>query len=152
PPGSPGDDDPELDLEIERMAALRPDDRIAVPDDRARELSEDQRPLRHRASGALGDVVAIVQPDADDLAGAHRWLGHRVAPTRSARGRRPGPRSAGRRAPRTGPRGRTVPTGSTAPPTASRRAAPTGCSTPSRAAPRAGRSRRAVRTPSGRTS
>ena len=64
----PADDDAELDLEVEGVGALGPDDRLAVGDDRVGELREQQRPVR-RVAAALGDVVAVVQPDADDLAG-----------------------------------------------------------------------------------
>ena len=65
--GGLADDDAQLDLEVERMAALGPDDRLAVADDRVRELREQQRPIGDVPAGALGDVRPIVEPDADDL-------------------------------------------------------------------------------------
>ena len=43
------DDDAELDLEVEGVGALRPDDRLAVGDDRVGELREQERPGRRRA-------------------------------------------------------------------------------------------------------
>ena len=51
------------------MAALRADDRFAIGDDGVRELREEQRPVGDVAASALADVGAVVQPDADDLAG-----------------------------------------------------------------------------------
>ena len=50
------------------MAALGPDDRLAVGDDRVGELREEQRPVGDVAACALADVGPVVQPDADDLA------------------------------------------------------------------------------------
>ena len=61
------DDDTELDLEIEGVGPLRPDDRLLVADDGVGELREQQRLGTHDTL-LLGDVVAVVQPDADDLA------------------------------------------------------------------------------------
>ena len=49
------------------MGALRPDDRLAVADDGVGELREEERPGRDRPA-ALGGVVPVVEPDADDLA------------------------------------------------------------------------------------
>ena len=43
------------------------DDRLAGLDQRGRELCEEER-LAGRLAPALGRVVAVVQPDADDLA------------------------------------------------------------------------------------
>ena len=55
------------------MRALRSDDRLAVADDRVRELREQERPAGAVAAAFRG-MVAVVQPDADDLAGA-RMIG-----------------------------------------------------------------------------
>ena len=49
PSGPRADDDAELDLEVEGVGALRPDDRLAVADDRVGELREQERPGRQRA-------------------------------------------------------------------------------------------------------
>ena len=68
PPSPSADDDPELDLEIERVRALRPDDRFPIADDGVPELREERRPCR-RLDALLGDVVAVVEADADHLAG-----------------------------------------------------------------------------------
>ena len=43
------------------------DDRLAGLDQRGRELREEER-LCGRVTAALGRMVAVVQPDADDLA------------------------------------------------------------------------------------
>ena len=71
--GDRADDDAELDLEIERMRALRPDDRRPVGDDGIGELGEQQGPDR-RVPAALGDVVVVVEPDADDLGGVRKVI------------------------------------------------------------------------------
>ena len=64
----PADDDAQLHLEVQGVGAGRADDRLAVADDRVGELREQHRPVRRRAA-ALLDVVGVVEPDADDLAG-----------------------------------------------------------------------------------
>jgi hypothetical protein len=51
------------------VGPLGSNDRLAVGDDGVGELGEKERPLRRLAAGALGDVIAIVQADADDLSG-----------------------------------------------------------------------------------
>ena len=61
------DDDPELDLEVERVGPLRPDDRVAVGDDGIGELREQER-ARGERPATLAGVLAVVEPDADDLA------------------------------------------------------------------------------------
>ena len=62
------DDDAELRLEVEGVTARGMDDRLSVGHDGVGELGEEQRPLR-AGPAALGDVVAVVQADADDLLG-----------------------------------------------------------------------------------
>ena len=64
----PTDDHAELDLEVERVRALGPDDRFAIGDDRVGELGEEHRP-RGRLPSALRRMRAVVEPDAHDLAG-----------------------------------------------------------------------------------
>ena len=60
------DDDAELGLVVDLGALGRQDDRLARADERVRPLGEQQR--RRRQVGALLlRVVAVVQPDADDL-------------------------------------------------------------------------------------
>ena len=66
PAGPPADHDAKLDLEVERVCSFGADDRLAVADDRARQLCEQQRLVRGCSPGALGHVVAVVQADADD--------------------------------------------------------------------------------------
>ena len=67
-PGGRADDHAELDLEVEGVRPGRADDRGAVRDDRVGELGEEDRANRRRPP-ALRHVIAVVQPDADDLAG-----------------------------------------------------------------------------------
>src|SRR3954452_2230906 len=66
PAGALADDDPELDLEIERVRPVRADDGIAVAHDRVSELGEQERSLGGRPA-AFRDVVAVVEPHAHDL-------------------------------------------------------------------------------------
>ena len=68
PATGPADDDAELHLEVEGVRPLGPDDRLAVPDDGVGELGEQHRPVGGGAATLLR-VVAVVQPDAHDLAG-----------------------------------------------------------------------------------
>src|SRR2546426_713213 len=63
------DDDAELDLQVESVGAFRPNDWLAVGDDGVGELREEERPFRRLATRALGNVIAIVQADTDDLSG-----------------------------------------------------------------------------------
>ena len=65
--GRATDDDAQLDLEVQGVRALRPHDRVTVPDDRVRELREEQRSRRCLAAAFRG-VLAVVETDADDLA------------------------------------------------------------------------------------
>ena len=62
------DDDAELDLPVELLAAPRPEDRLARVEDRVAPLREHGRLRRHRHARLLG-VVPVVEADADDLAG-----------------------------------------------------------------------------------
>ena len=61
------DDDGELSLVVDLLARRGNDDRLAWRDDAARELREDHRRLRNDELALLG-MIAIVQPDAHDLA------------------------------------------------------------------------------------
>src|SRR5262249_62171441 len=62
------DHDTELDFPVELIRAAWSQDRLARIQDRVRPLREDRRLLRDRLVGLLG-VVAVVEPDADELAG-----------------------------------------------------------------------------------
>ena len=72
----PADDHAELDLEIQGLRALVPDDRLAVGDDRIGELGEEQGSLGDGAA-ALGDVLRVVETDAHDLARVREGRGRR---------------------------------------------------------------------------
>jgi hypothetical protein len=67
-PGLRADDDAELGLVVDLGRLGRQHDGIAVADQRVGPLREQQRRLRE-VLAALGRVVAVVEPDADDLAG-----------------------------------------------------------------------------------
>ena len=66
---APPDDDAQLGLEVERRRAGMADDRVAVAADRVGELGEEERALGEGDLLFL-HVVAVVEPDADDLARA----------------------------------------------------------------------------------
>ena len=90
PAGALADDDAELGLEIQAVGAGRPDDGLAVGDDRGWELGEEERPVRP-LDVLLLDVVEVVQPHADRpcpgaIAGAGRRFAGSIgfAPPRSA--------------------------------------------------------------------
>src|SRR5207253_682549 len=75
------DDHAELDLPIDLPRQLDVhDDRVVRPGDARRELREDERLLRLRQL-RLADVVAVVEPDRDDLPGLERrgeFARHRI--------------------------------------------------------------------------
>src|SRR3990172_2870199 len=71
------DDDGQLRLVVHPRGLGRVDDRVARADERRRGLEEDEGLGRHGAAHLLG-VVAVVQPDADDLAGPERGQQHRL--------------------------------------------------------------------------
>src|SRR6185436_9279963 len=66
--GLAADHEAELDLVVELLAALWPDDRRGRVDDGVRELGEERRFLRNRALRLLG-VVDVIEADADELLG-----------------------------------------------------------------------------------
>ena len=99
-PGLAPDHDAELALVVDRAAQRRQHDRVVRPGQGRRELREDRRPGGQVLAG-LGRVIAVVQPDADDLGrpGHRREQADPVraggAPTRGRprRGRPAGPRA-----------------------------------------------------------
>ncbi len=88
PEGGSTDDDGEFALPVELLGELGVvQDRLAGAGDGGRGLAEQHRPVREFALGVegavrLGDVLDIVEPDADDLArpkrGAQHHLGERA--------------------------------------------------------------------------
>ncbi len=80
--GGAADDDAELDFPVELLRSARPQDRLAGIEDGGVPLREDGWLLGNRLAGLLG-VVAVVEADADELAGIgdgrmqpRRVLGH----------------------------------------------------------------------------
>ncbi len=65
--GRPADDDAQLDLEVQGVGALVSHHRVAVPDDRVRELREEEWSRRCLAAAFRG-MLAVVETDAHDLA------------------------------------------------------------------------------------
>ncbi len=88
PEGGSADDDGEFALPVELLGELGVvQDRLAGAGDGGRGLAEQHRPVGQFALGVegavrLGDVLDVVEPDADDLAGsqrgAQRHLGERA--------------------------------------------------------------------------
>src|SRR5207248_2286166 len=92
------DDERELDLVVDAARRARNDDRLAGPDDRARQLGKDERLLRALPGRRqLVDVVLVVDADEDELAGARERRQQPGARGRPAAGLRLGD-PAGRRA------------------------------------------------------
>ena len=94
--GPPADDDAELDLPVGLGRAARDPDVVVRADQGVGRLGEQDRLVRHGLAG-LGGVVAVVQPDAQDLVRpGDRGADPLAGEARHLRRRRPARRPIGR--------------------------------------------------------